>query len=207
MRTSALAFLGLVFVGYWLYTADIPRDQQASFEPQLPALIRILPSSAKQRWFSHPSQDSKSTPDTTGIHRWLLDESMKLGRPDRNPSAAVLQMKQKALSLKPEELKVLRDICLSPSASGDERFLAIYIISLAESAQARDLLKEIAVTPLPQTSGDRAYSDEVVIRANALEAVVRRLNKDESKKYLEDMLAKTQDPSLARHARYWLTRL
>lgn len=205
MRRTLLAFLGLFFAGYWLWTADIPRDQQASFEPVLPALVRILPTSAKQRLF--PSRSPKTASDLTGIRHWLAGEAMKVGRADGTTSATVLHLKQRALGLKPEELQVLKEVSLSPSASGEERFLAVYIIGLAESAQAREFLKQIAQTPIPQTANERSHSDEVVIRANALESVVHRLSADESKIYLNDLLAKSPDPSLARQARYWLTRL
>jgi hypothetical protein len=205
LSTTLLAFLGMIFVGYWLWTADIPRDQQASFEPVLPGLVRILPARSSAKLF--PSLKNDDPSDTTGIRHWLLEESVKVGRVDSNPSATVLRLKQKALTLKASELRILKDTCLSPSASGDERFLAVYIIGLSESAQAREFLKEISGAPIPSTSSDRSYSDEVVIRANALESVVHRLNALDAKIYLQDVLAHTQDPSLARHARYWLTRL
>jgi hypothetical protein len=207
LRTTLLAFLGMIFVGYWLWTADIPRDQQASFEPVLPGLVRILPASASAKLFPSLKGEKGGPADLTGIRHWLLEESVKVGRVDINPSATVLRLKQKALTLKVSELRILKDTCLSPLASGDERFLAVYIIGLSESAQARDFLKEIAGTAIPASANDRAYSDEVVIRANALESVVHRLNPLDAKGYLQDVLAHTQDPSLARHARYWLTRL
>ncbi|MGZ3723829.1 MAG: hypothetical protein ACXVA9_12890, partial [Bdellovibrionales bacterium] len=203
MRRTLLAFFGMIFVGYWLWTADSPHDGQAALNPVLPGLVRFLPS-ASQKLFPSNVSDAKSPADLTGIRHWLVEEAVKVGRVDSNPSSTVLRLKQKALSMKTSELKILRDTALSPTASGDERFLAVYIIGLAESAAARDFLKEIASAPVPATANDRNYSDEVVIRANALESVVHRLSNSESIKYLQDVLAHTSDPSLARHARYWL---
>jgi hypothetical protein len=192
LRKTSLAFLALAFVIYWLFTAQPADDRQASLslDPVLPSIIRLMPK-----------------PDINGIRRWLSKEADKVGRIDSNPSATVLRFKKKALSLTATELDILKSTALSPGASGDERFLAVYIIGLAESAAARDMLKEIGRTPLPPTAPDRAFSDEVVIRAHALEAVVGRLNPAESVQYLREILAHTNDPALAKHAKYWLNRL
>ena len=206
LRSTLLAFFGLIFVGYWLWTADSSRDGQASFNPDLPSLIRFLPASPLN-FLNRRESSAHTSEDLTGIRQWLSTEAGKVGRVEANTSKTVVRLKRKALTLEPAELRVLKNSALSPTASGDERFLAVYIIGLSESAYARDYLKEIANSPVPVTATERAYSDEVVIRATALESAVQKMSPTDSRKYLNDMLAHTQDPSLARHARYWLTRL
>jgi hypothetical protein len=190
MRRTLLAFFGMAFVGYWLWTADSPRDFQASLDPVLPGLVSALPKS-----------------DLSGVRHWLVQEAVKIGRKGATSSSTVVRLKQKALSMNSRDLRVLKDTALSPTASGEERLLAVYIIGLSESGQAREFLKEIAETPLPATANERVQSDELVIRANALESVVHRLGNEESIKYLESLLQKTQDPVLAQQTRYWLSRL
>ena len=60
---------------------------------------------------------------------------------------------------------------------------------------------------MPPTTSARAHSDEVVIRANAVESLVQRLSSSESTQFLKEVIAKTGDPALAKHARYWLNRV
>lgn len=204
MRKTSLAFLALAFVIYWLFAANLPLDRPAALDPVLPSLVHMLPFSINRR---PAAQNNDDKPDLTGIRHWLSLEAVKAGRVDSDPSATVLDLKKRALTLKNSELEILKATALSPEASGDERFLSVYIIGLAESAAARDFLKEIGGARLPSTVNDRAYSDEVVIRAHALDAVVKRLSPADSIKYLKDVLANTTDPAVARHARYWLGRL
>jgi len=193
-----LAFLGIIFAGYWLWKTDMNHDNQASLEPVVPGISRLLPD-------HKPTQ--KEVADTTAIRHWLSTEAITVSRGEMHPTKTVVHLKQRALSLTPPELAVLKDAALSPMASSDERLLAVYIIGLSESSAAREDLKEIAKTPVPVTENERARSDEVVIRANALDTVVGRLSTVESKTYLEDMAAHASEPALAKHARYWLTRL
>ncbi len=205
MRRTLLAFFGFAFVIYWLWTADLPTDSIASLDPVLPNIVRMLPLPAKRALQS--LHDSKDMAAESELRSWLNVESQKVGKPDANPSATVLRIKKRALSFGPHELEILKSVALNAGASTDERFMAVYTIGLAESLAAKEQLEEIGQSPLPQTANDRAYSDEVVIRAHALEALVQRLSPSASVAYLKKLLAKTSDPALARHARYWLNRL
>ena len=205
MRRTVLAFFGFAFIVYWLWTAELPTDGAASLDPVLPSIVRLLPLKAKRSFAA--LTESKETRSDNELTTWLDLEAEKVGRPDANPNATVLRLKRKALSLRPGELSILKSIALNSAVSSDERFLAVYIIGLSESMAAKDQLKEIGQAPFPPTPNGRAYSDEVVIRAHALESLIQRLSPSDAVIYLKDLLAKTADPALARHARYWLTRL
>lgn len=204
MKKTLLAFFGLAFIVYWFWTADLRFDRPAALDPVLPALVRMLPSPTRLYVTSTTDRD---TAPSVGLRKWLNEEVIKVAHVDSNPSGTVIRLKKKALSLKPNELTSLKQIAMDPTASGDERFFAVYIIGLSESALAKDELKEIGESTIPATANDRAYSDEVVIRAQALEAVLQHLSPADSINYLRKVLATTTDPSVAKHARYWLTRL
>lgn len=209
MRKTTLAFLGLVFVVYWLWTMDSQVfERQAALNPVIPSFIRALPFTKKRE----PNGNREEKPaaskyDQSGMRHWLSEEAVRVGRVDANPSSTVLRLKKKALSLVPQQLDLLKTVALDRSNPGDERFLAVYMIGLAESAAAREDLKEIGQSPIPATSNDRSYSDEVVIRAHAMEGAIKHMSPADSVKFLQDILSSTQDPSLTRHARYWLSRL
>lgn len=208
MRKTSIAFLGLAFVIYWLWAVDNPVGQQASLNPVIPSFIHALPFPTKRQVASvNPLPPPLAKYDASGIRQWLSEEASRVGRVDNNPSSTVVRLKKKALSLTPAQLQLFKAVALDQGSVGDERFLAVYMIGLSESAAARDCLKEIGQTPIPSTANDRAYSDEVVIRAHAMEGAIKRMNPADSVKFLQDILGNTNDPALARHAKYWLSRL
>lgn len=210
MRRTSVAFLGLAFVIYWLWTVDAPtNDQLASLNPVLPSLIRMLPFPSKSQLHAPtaPNPGGRSTYDPSGLRRWLTDEVVRVGRVDANPSSAVLRLKRKALTFNAAQVELLKDVALDQTSGGDERFLAVYMIGLSESAKARESLVRIGQTPIPSTANERAYADEVVIRAHAMEGAIKHMNPSDSVKFLQEILTNTKDPSLEKHARYWLARL
>lgn len=209
MRKTSVVFLGLAFVVYWLWTIDAPAPgQQASLNPVLPSLIRMLPFSSKgQLAPPTPPSEGVSAYDPSGLRRWLTEEAVRVGRVDTNPTTAVLRLKKKALSLNSSQVELLKNVALDQTSGGDERFLAVYLIGLSESAKARECLVRIGQYPIPSTANERAYSDEVVIRAHAMEGAIKHMNPSDSVKFLQEILTNTKDPSLEKHARYWLARL
>lgn len=214
MRKTSLAFLGLAFVIYWLSTMDSPwMENQSMLNPVVPSFVKVLPFSSKKRQPATNGEPAstvaakESKYDPSGLRRWVTEEAVKVGRVDSNPSTTVLRLKKKALSLSPGQLELLKNVALDQTVGGDERFLAVYMIGLSESAAAKDDLKAIGTAPIPATGNDRAYSDEVVIRAHAMEGAIKHMSPSDSVKFLQDILSTTQDPSLTRHAKYWLSRL
>ena len=208
MRKSSVAFLGLAFVIYWLWTVDAPSSgQQAALNPVIPSLIRMLPFPPKSQLTTPSPALTASAYDPSGLRRWLTDEAVKVGRVDTNPSSTVLRLKKKALTLSSAQVELLKDVALDQSSVGDERFLAVYLIGLSESAKARESLIQIGQTPIPSTANEKAYSDEVVIRAHAMEGAIKHMNPSDSVRFLQEILTNTKDPTLEKHARYWLARL
>lgn len=206
MRRTLLAFFALIFMAYMLWNSETPSDRQASLNPVLPSIVRHLPwSSRDQAATAQPKMPAAG--GATEMKHWLDQEALKVGRIDHDPASTTIRLKRKALSLAPSDIEFLKSTSIDPANGADERFLAIYMIGLSESAAAKSALREVSETPIPPTSNDRAYSDEVVIRAHAMESLVQRQNQEESLQYLKDLLSKTTDASIAKHARYLLTKL
>jgi hypothetical protein len=205
MRRTLLAAFALAFMAYWFWTGEYSVERQASLMPVLPSSVRRLPEGAARS--PTAASSAKGVAADGAVRRWLEQESARVGRVDPSPEASVVRLKKKALSLKPTELEFLGAAAADPGVSADERFLAVYIIGLSEAAAAKDVLRAVSQLPIPPTSNDRAYSDEVVIRAHAMEALVQRLSQQESLLYLNDVLKRATDASIVRHARYLLSKL
>jgi hypothetical protein len=204
MRRTLLAFFGLAFVIYWMSTADLrPRDPREQLDPVIPSLVRVgaqWPSKVELFVRKHLTNDGE-------MRAWLKSESARVGHVDADQGTTRKRLKERALLLKSDELNWLKKTAVEKQASGDERFLAVYMIGLSDSTLALDLLKEIGLSQIAAPANDRAYSDEVIIRAQALDSLVHRLSAVDAIRYLRDLLAKTSDPAIARHAQYWLSHL
>lgn len=202
MRRTLLAFFGLAFLIYWFWTADLPQESPETLDPVIPSLVRVTASlPGKVKLFVHKQLNSEGD-----LRGWLRSEAQRVGRVDPDPAATFKRLKEHASRLRASELKWLRNMAVDSSASGDERYLAVYMIGLSDTPAAMEKLKEIATSPVPSSNNDRQYSDEVVVRAHALESVVHRLSSSEAVRYLRDVLSKTTDPAVARHAQYWISR-
>ena len=122
-------------------------------------------------------------------------------------TAAAIRLKRRALGLSPEELEALRTVALDPGAPSEQRVLAVHMIGLSESAAARDQLEKIGSAVMPSSPDEKGYANEVTVRTQALETLLKRLNPDAAARVLNEIIAKTHDSALLRRARYWLGRL
>lgn len=202
MRRLLTAFFGFIFVVYFLYTSDLPGEKSNTLDPVKPSIIRTTQSLRLKDTLTKVRR-----PKPTDIKIWLRQEAELVGQVDPDPEETQSRLKDHADKFSPAELSALRDAALNIELTGDERFLAVYVLGLSNHSRALELLKDIGQAQVPNLQSDREYSDEFSIRAHALEAVVRRLPPRDSVNFLKGILATTADPALARHAQYWLTRL
>ncbi len=203
MKRTLLAFLAIAFGIYWLCTAKLPNDRPASLAPELPSVMHALPEPAAKRLGEFAGQGLMKLAGDTRV--WLAREATKMKRPG-NPSVAAIRLKRRALGLKPGDLGALRAIALDQSAESDQRILAVYMIGLSESAAAEAELRKIGKAPVPSTPNEKGYSDEITIRTQALESLLKRLNPDAAGRFLNEIITKSSDPALLRRARFWLSR-
>lgn len=201
-RRTLTAFLGLGFAAYWLISHDFPSERAMTLDPVLPSIIRTTQTLQLKETLTKVRSTAADD-----ILMWLKHKASQIGQTDPNPVATQARLRERALKFSRGDLILLKDRALREGGNADERFLAVYLLGLSESAFALDLLKEIGQVPIPPLRSDRAYSDEFSIRAHALESVVRRSLPKDSVVFLKKILTKTTDPALAKHAQYWLSRL
>lgn len=203
MKRALSLILISTFALYWAFSRHAdrahkqprPAPQQASAksttlkpEPSKPAAVTAEPAS----------------PDRS-IHNWMAHESKRLGHADDNPAATQKRLRSRALRLTPAEILTLKEMALDEGAEGDERFLAVHMLALASDSSSLEALKEIGSANTQPAPNDRAQSDQVLIRMRALEALAQRLPANEAHRFLHELLARTPDPTLARHAQYLLS--
>lgn len=206
LRRALTAFFGLSFLFYFFWNSDPIGDRKLSLDPVKPQITRapaariyepppLLPTKAQSR---------AKAPDIGG---WLRQESELVGQIDPDPHQTTLRLKRKAAHLSAPDIRILKTAALDKTRPGDERFLAVYILGFSASGTALEALKEIGQTRIADTANDREYSDEFILRAQAVESLVKRLPPQASVDYLKKLLGSTADPAIAKHAQYWLSRL
>ncbi len=209
MRISILAFLAAAFLLLWLNSGDLAPEDRNSIGTITPTITRIIESAPIA--FAEPPLPSplKRPPpvEVLTTERWLLEESVRIGQVDPNPDQTMIRLKDKASRLNSQDLKFLKRSALDKNLSGDARFLAVYMLGLAEAGGAVALLKEVCFAKIPDMASDREHSNEVVLRAQSLETLVQRMPPREARVMLRELLSRTSDPILARQAQYWLSKL
>jgi hypothetical protein len=194
MRRSALIFLALSFVAYWLWSNDPPNE--LALGPVFPSIFHTYSDAEKTSFKIDPE-----------LHRWLVNEADKWDGSPRASTALVIELKRRALTFSVADLRILSLWVEDPALPLPERRLSVYLVSLCESAQSKESLKEIGLSPIPALIDLKAYSNEVNLRVQALDNLVKRLPSAESETYLKHFLSSTNDPALARHAQFWLDQL
>ena len=139
--------------------------------------------------------------DESELSAWLKQEGSFVGQIDLNPSETKTRLESKARSLRESDMNSLHKVIENGAQNTDQRFLAVYLLSLNQSQPALKHLSQISAMPLGPISNDRQYSDELIIRMQALEAVVKALPPIEAKEFLFQYLTSQTNPSLAQHAR------
>ncbi len=202
MNRSSVAFLGLAFIIYWMFTSELPITKStATFETLSPTNQVRTSSQTVDR-----TSPKSRFPSGESLRFWIQQEAQAIGQLDPNPIQTLKKLKARAAKLRRHEIEYLTQLALDKKANGDERFLCVYMLGLAKGRDALKSLKEIASSPISRTANNRSYSDEIVVRFHAMEAATKKLSHREAINFLRDILRQTADPSLAKHAQYWLAR-
>ena len=191
---------------YFFWNPDPISDRKLSLDPVKPQITRAPAARIYEPAPLLPTRapNKAKTPDING---WLRQESLLVGQIDPDPRETTVRLKRKAAHLSSQDIRILKSAALDRTRSGDERFLAVFIIGFSSTGAALEALKEIGQTRIAETANDREYSDEFILRAQAVETLVKRLPPQASVNYLKKLLGSTLDPSIAKHAQYWLSRL
>lgn len=207
MRKTTLAFLGVGFGIYWLLMMDPSSDQFLSLGPVKPSIVQIPnpPYDLEEPLHTEPLAPLFQT-ETPNLQQWLKTETILVGQTDPDPAQTLTRLRDKAALLKSKDLSSLKSHVMNRGAGADERFLAIYMLSLAGGA-ATEALKDVSFSRIVGLPSDRQHSDEVILRTQAIEALVQKLPLSEARALLRELLSQTSDPIIARHVQYWLGRL
>lgn len=207
IRTRFFALFGGLFVLYWLLASDPPNKEELAFDPVTPSLVQVLdPPYARETPPSPVLREPAVAKKEVPLAEWLKLEAQKIGRTDNQPAATKARLKQKAGQLKLGELRELRSLALNREVSGDERFLAAYLLGLSDSPSSVALLKEVSLSEIPEELNDRVRSDEILVRTQALEGLVQKLHSAEAEGVLLQILERTSDPMMARHIQFLLKK-
>ncbi len=204
MRTPALAFLGVGFILYWLLVGDPAIDKTLSLGPVIPSLVRVPNPPYDLEEPTHTGTAVQT--ETPHLQQWLKLEAARVVQVDPDPARTLLRMRSKAAQLTRKDLRNLKLMVMNRTLSTDERFLAVYMAGLA-GGEALDLLRDVSFSRIPGLPSDRQHSDEVILRTQAIEALVQKLPLAEARTLLRELLSRTSDPIIAKHVQYWLNRL
>lgn len=205
MRVQAAVFLGLAFVAYWLLTGEPGDEKQLSLGPVKPGIVSVLNPPYDLEEPVHTGQVS-SHDEPESLKQWLHAEAARIGGTDADPVHTAELLGLKASQFGDKEIHFLKHAALNRALANDERFLAVYMLSLAGNG-ALDALRELSLARIPGVPDDRRHSDEVILRTQAIEALVQKLSPAEARAWLQELLSRTSDPIIARHVQYWLNRL
>jgi hypothetical protein len=201
---NRLLFLSLAFVAYYLLVGDRTFDA-IKLDPVKPALVPV-PNPAYDLEEPGVTELFPGSAPHSGILSWLHQEAILISQPDPSPQDTLLRLQTKAADLAEGDLAVLKRSALNRHLESDERFLSVYLLGLA-GGRGLDLLRELTMARIPGLPNDRQHSDEIILRTQAIETLVQKLPREESRALLQELLSRTSDPILARHVQYWLNRL
>ncbi|MEK6772443.1 MAG: hypothetical protein AABY64_00765 [Bdellovibrionota bacterium] len=141
-----------------------------------------------------PRQKDSSSPNLLQSFETEVDE---IGQLDEHPDQTEAKLKNQAGTLNEAELKELKSKALDPNQYGDDRMLAIYMLSLSQHPISAHLLEEIALSPFEKDVGQNSNSAfEIITRAQAIEGLQNREDKQQAVKSLSKLTAKLSDSNL-----------
>lgn len=176
-----------------------------------------VPASAKRVWRSlaNVAPRSPTSPpaapiaeETPSVQVFLQNEAQRIGHIDPEPERTLLRLKDFAQKLGPDEFVTLSRAALNIQLGGDMRFLAVYLMSLAEGSGAVPPLMTVAEAPLPKVRMDsRLYDQEILIRTQALEGIARRDSVQIRRRRLQEYILRQGNVSLVGQAHRLLRNL
>lgn len=142
------------------------------------------------------SQAKSEVPDLKAkpLPERIRIESEGLGRVDTNPKSTENRLREWAGSLKREELSQLKGMVFDTQRNGDERALAVYLLGLAPGVEAMKELSEIAQSPIPESPNYRTQEFEMILRAQAVEGLIRPNEFEAARRELAAINGKTSNP-------------
>lgn len=147
-----------------------------------------------------PADTDKQNEKEAAFLTRLQKETWRIGQIDENPEKTERELTEWARSLPPEELRLLGRTARDTELEPDQRFLAVDLLGRAGTAEAGELLVDIATSPLGvEFASDYQHSAaaefEVLLREQAVDSIAE-LPKERAEKSLDKVLTRVNRTTL-----------
>jgi hypothetical protein len=116
------------------------------------------------------------------------EEGKRIGAVDPDPDLTQRRLELIARELHPSEIDWLKQEALRRDEMGDARFFATYLLALNGQEAAVGALREISLSPVPESKNPGLVELERQIRAQAVEGLSRVRGKDVARDALLDIV-------------------
>ena len=130
-----------------------------------------------------------------------------LSQLDEHPEMTERKLKSRAQRMSPDELQSLYQKVLNPQLAGDDRWLAVYLLSLSEEKNSISLLEDVVLSPTPTAQHDLRAEFEKSLRAQAIEGLQNQTDKKKAASSLHKLTQKLDDGFLLDRAQRALSYL
>ena len=118
-----------------------------------------------------PGKAEQFAKDKDGFLKQFRVEAEKIGRVQADPVATEQKLVELARTIPTEQLIFLQGLALSDTASGDERFLAAYLLAKRETEDAIPFLRAVALSPVKEQKNIGLVELDRQIRAQSIEGL------------------------------------
>lgn len=200
--------LGFVGVMTWLLIA-LPTFKDAP----LARRSQAVPDQSKDRLENSETARAKDSPPDAvefpkesrkaKILALVRSEALRVGKIDRNPEQTYKDVEAKARTLPRGDLAILSSIALNPKLQNDLRFTSVFLLSLSRNKASLPALERVALASIPSDLpiNSPLYTEELVIRMQAIEGLRRFQTKGKKSGPLVDYIKRQKNTFLADHAR------
>ena len=141
---------------------------------------------------SAPAEVAEETSDTSALAQFMSDfkyEVFQIGKVQSNTDEVENRLQGLARQMEPEHRNYLKSILQNQKNNGDDRAMAIELLSRSQTPEAAEILKNYA-TDTSMSLGTRA-EQELVFKAQAIEGVAAYQDQNLALSYLNEISKKT----------------
>lgn len=148
-----------------------------------------------------------SVSDETSLQQFKTEfhhEVLQVGKTTDEPNAVENRMQSIARQMEPEHIQYLEQVLLDRKQGGDERAMAVELLSRNQSEQAENILKNFILQDqgaVVNNKGQRQQEQEIIFKAQAIEGIAGREDKSLARKHLDEIANKSSQSFLVDRAK------
>ncbi|MGZ3713579.1 MAG: hypothetical protein ACXVBE_17570, partial [Bdellovibrionota bacterium] len=170
---------GLLYLAH--HRSSFPEEQASA-----PVSVPARPITEEVRKF-------RAAPPVERVKEFYKLESARVGAVDPDPKLTEQRLKDVAAELSAEEIVWLKAQVMNEKEGADARFFAAYLLALSNKDDALPALKEIALSPLPNSKDQGTMDLARQVRAQAIEGICKFSQKSEARDAAMDIEQKQND--------------